>query len=173
MIHFITGGARSGKSRFAQEQALARSSSPIYLATAKHNRADAEFSDRIQRHQHDRDARWATIEEPLYPSRHPLQGKVAVIDCVTLWLTNFFSLHKYDIDRCLAAFKEEINALLTLDAQLFIISNEIGMGMHADTGIGRSFTDLQGWANQYIAQHAHAATFMVSGLPLTLKTAVQ
>lgn len=171
LLHFITGGARSGKSRFAQEQALALSDHAIYLATAKHNENDTEFKDRIHRHQSDRDERWTTIEEPLYPSRHPLAGRVVVIDCVTLWLSNFFSLYQYNLDPCLAAIQKEIDALQTLDAHIFIISNELGMGLHAETEIGRKFTDLQGWANQSIAAKADAATFMVSGLPMHLKQA--
>lgn len=169
MIHFITGGARSGKSRFAQQQALALSDHPVYIATAKQYKDDAEFADRIRRHQADRDERWVTIEELLYPSKLPLQGKIVVIDCVTLWLTNFFSLYTQNVEQCLDAIKKETDALQDMDADFFIISNEIGMGMHAHTEIGRKFTDLQGWANQYIAQKADAVTFMVSGIPLHIK----
>jgi adenosylcobinamide kinase/adenosylcobinamide-phosphate guanylyltransferase len=100
----------------------------------------------------------------------PLTGRVAVIDCVTLWLTNLFVAFEYDIEKALAAFKAEIDALAAVDAILIIISNEIGMGVHAETEAGRKFTDLQGWANQYVAAAAQEAILMVSGLPLTLKT---
>lgn len=169
MIHFITGGARSGKSRYAQEQALQLSQNPIYLATAKQPKNDAEFSERIHRHQSDRDDRWTTIEEPLYPSQMQLKGNVVVIDCVTLWLTNIGGLYRYDTEQSLTALQTEIDTLAAMEGHFFIISNELGMGLHADTEIGRRFTDLQGWANQYIAAKAGKATFMVSGLPLHLK----
>jgi adenosylcobinamide kinase/adenosylcobinamide-phosphate guanylyltransferase len=165
---FITGGARSGKSRHAQELALQRSSSPVYVATAR--QWDAEFRQRVDRHRQERDERWTVLEEEKQISRLQLEGKVAVIDCVTLWLTNFFVDLKQDIDACLEAGKKEIDGLARQDAVLLIISNEIGMGIHADTQSGRQFTDLQGWINQYIAAKADTVIFMVSGIPLTIKT---
>ena len=88
---------------------------------------------------------------------------------MTLWITNFFSDLKYDIDACLAACEQEIEALLRQDTTLIVISNEIGMGMHADTESGRKFTDLQGWVNQSFAAKADEVIFMVSGLPLKVK----
>jgi adenosylcobinamide kinase / adenosylcobinamide-phosphate guanylyltransferase len=166
-IIFITGGARSGKSRYAQELALQKSSHPVYVATA--HQWDDEFRQRVQRHKQERDERWTSIEEEKYISRLPLAGKVAVIDCITLWLTNFFLELKQDIDACLEACKKEIGELARQDAVLIIISNEIGMGIHADTESGRRFTDLQGWMNQYIAAKADTVIFMVSGIPLTVK----
>jgi adenosylcobinamide kinase/adenosylcobinamide-phosphate guanylyltransferase len=164
---FITGGARSGKSRYAQQLALQLSNNPVYVATARH--WDDDFEKRIQRHRNERDERWTSIEEEKQISRLTLPGKVAVVDCVTLWLTNFFLDNKHDIDLCLQECKEEINALDTRNHTFIIISNEIGMGMHADTAIGRSFTDLQGWMNQYIAHKANQVIFMVSGIPLVIK----
>lgn len=164
---FITGGARSGKSRYAQELALQLSPSPVYVATAR--RWDDDFQQRIQRHQHDRDERWTSLEEEKFISRLDLTGKVAVIDCVTLWLTNFFVDTQYDIAQCLTACKQEIQQLLQQTGTYLIISNEIGMGVHAETAIGRKFTDLQGWANQYIASVANKVVFMVSGIPMQIK----
>jgi adenosylcobinamide kinase/adenosylcobinamide-phosphate guanylyltransferase len=164
---FITGGARSGKSRYAQELALQYSDHPVYVATARV--WDDEFRERIDRHRQERDQRWTSMEEEKQISRLPLDGQVAVIDCVTLWITNFFSDLRYDIDACLAACRQEIDALALRDAVLIVISNEIGMGMHADTPTGRKFADLQGWVNQYIAAKADQAIFMVSGIPLMLK----
>jgi adenosylcobinamide kinase/adenosylcobinamide-phosphate guanylyltransferase len=169
MICLITGGARSGKSRYAQQLALQVSDRPVYVATAKAYPNDAEFRERVLRHQQDRDERWTSIEEPLYPSHLPLENKVVVIDCVTLWLTNFFSLHKTDTDRSLTDLQREIDVLADINASLFIISNEIGMGVHAETAIGRKFTDLQGFANQYIAGKAQKVVLMVSGIPVTIK----
>ena len=164
---FITGGARSGKSRYAQELALQYSDRPVYVATARI--WDEEFRERIDRHRQDRDERWTSMEEEKQLSGLPLEGRVAVIDCVTLWITNFFTDLHADIDACFAACRQEIDALAMKDAVLIIISNEIGMGMHADTPAGRRFTDLQGWVNQYIAARADQAIFMVSGIPMTLK----
>jgi adenosylcobinamide kinase/adenosylcobinamide-phosphate guanylyltransferase len=164
---FITGGARSGKSRYAQQLALSRSGSPVYVATARI--WDAEFRQRVDRHQQDRDGRWTLLEEEKCLSRLPLAGKVAVIDCITLWITNFFSDLKYDVEACLAACEEEIGGLLRQDTQLIVISNEIGMGLHAETISGRKFTDLQGWINQSLAAKADEVIFMVSGLPLKVK----
>lgn len=164
---FITGGARSGKSRYAQQLALQLSNNPVYLATARH--WDDDFEKRIQRHQAERDERWTSIEEEKRISGLPLSGKVVVIDCVTLWLTNFFTDNKYDIDASLQQGKQEIDNLNTAENTYIIISNELGMGMHAETEIGRKFTDLQGWMNQYIAQKADKVLLMVSGIPVTIK----
>ncbi|HEY6899771.1 MAG TPA: bifunctional adenosylcobinamide kinase/adenosylcobinamide-phosphate guanylyltransferase [Puia sp.] len=166
-VTFITGGARSGKSRYAQELALQRSSNPVYLATARI--WDAEFKERVDRHQQERDSRWVNLEEEKLLSRLPLQGKVVVIDCVTLWITNFFSDMHYNVDACLKACQEEYDRLIEKEAELIIISNEIGMGLHADTESGRRFTDLHGWVNQYIAARANRVIFMVSGIPLIIK----
>ena len=162
---FITGGARSGKSRYAQELALQLSEHPVYVATARH--WDDDFEQRIQRHKNDRDERWTTIEEEKHISRLFLAGKVVVVDCVTLWLTNFFTDDK---DNCLDACKQEIDALDTVNNTFIIVSNELGMGLHAETAVGRQFTDLQGWLNQYIAAKANKAVLMVSGIPLMLKS---
>jgi len=97
------------------------------------------------------------------------ENSVVVIDCITLWLTNFYTDTKYDVLASLALAKEQLNALKKLDSTLIIISNEIGMGLHADSEIGRKFTELQGWINQDLAKISDRATFMVSGLALQLK----
>jgi len=165
---FITGGARSGKSRYAQELALQWNNNPVYVATSR-KWDDEEFRQRVQRHRQERDHRWTSLEEEKYLSRLELDKRVVVIDCVTLWLTNFFIDLKYDVNACLDACKEEIDALCQKEATLLIISNEIGMGVHAETEIGRKFTDLQGWMNQYVAAKADQVLLMVSGIPVTIK----
>lgn len=167
MIIFVTGGARSGKSRYAQELALSMSSNPVYVATAKDWGGD--FSDRIKRHQGDRGPEWTSYEAQKEVSALSIDNQVAVIDCVTLWLTNFFLDFKNDIDQSLAAFKKEIDALSRKEGVFIIVSNEIGMGVHAETEIGRKFTDLQGWANQYAASLASKVVLLVSGIPVTIK----
>lgn len=168
MIHYITGGERSGKSSYAQKLALELTNSPYYLATSR-NWGD-DFSDRIKRHISERDNRWTTIEEEKYLGGVDVSNKVVVIDCVTLWLTNWYMDTKNDVDECLRAGKKELNLLFDQkQSHIIIISNEIGMGVHAQTQVGRKFTELQGWMNQFIAKKADKATFMVSGLPLILK----
>ncbi|HEY0610743.1 MAG TPA: bifunctional adenosylcobinamide kinase/adenosylcobinamide-phosphate guanylyltransferase [Chitinophaga sp.] len=167
MIHLITGGARSGKSTYAQQLALSLTEDPVYVATAKV--WDEDFEVRIKRHQQDRGPEWTNFEEQLYVSLLPLEGRVAVIDCVTLWLTNFFLQHQQHVETALYSIQQEINALNKKNATIIIVTNEIGMGVHADTDTGRKFTDLQGWANQYIAQRAQKVVLMVSGIPVTIK----
>ncbi|HEY4208499.1 MAG TPA: bifunctional adenosylcobinamide kinase/adenosylcobinamide-phosphate guanylyltransferase [Puia sp.] len=167
-LTFITGGARSGKSRHAQELALQWSGNPVYVATSR-KWDDEEFRQRVQRHRQERDDRWTALEEEKYLSRLDLDKRVVVIDCITLWLTNFFIDLKYDVDASLTACKKEIDALCQKEATLLMVSNEIGMGVHAETEIGRKFTDLQGWMNQYIAARANTVLLMVSGIPVKIK----
>ncbi len=167
-IHFITGGQRSGKSRFAQEKALFKSTNPVYLATARI--WDDDFKERVQRHKNDRGNNWTTLEIPLAVSKAEVEGKVVVLDCITLWLTNLFFENKdLKIDEILKMAKAELNQLFTKNCELIIISNEIGMGGHAENALARKFTDLQGWVNQFIASVADKVTLMVSGLPLKMK----
>jgi len=167
MIYYITGGERSGKSSYAQDLALSLSNTPKYLATSRV--WDNDHRKRIDRHIADRDQRWTSVEEEKVLASVINTKEVVVIDCVTLWLTNFYVDTKNDIEKCLELAKIEFNKLLDIDATIIIISNEIGMGVHAQTEVGRKFTELQGWMNQHIAKHADKATMMVSGLPLTLK----
>ena len=167
MIYYISGGERSGKSSYAQKLAESLSDTPIYLATSRI--WDEDFQQRVDRHVSDRDEHWTTIEEEKWLSKVISEKQTVVVDCVTLWLTNFFVDTKYDIGKALEIAKEEINKLVEIDANIIIISNEIGMGLHANSESGRKFTQLQGWTNQHIAKLADKATFMVSGLPLTLK----
>jgi adenosylcobinamide kinase/adenosylcobinamide-phosphate guanylyltransferase len=167
MIYFVTGGERSGKSSYAQKLALELSKTPIYLATAR--KWDKDFEKRIERHQSERDERWTSIEEEKQLSKVELKGRVAVVDCVTLWLTNYYTDTKYNVQESLQLAKDEFDKLTNIDTTLLIISNEIGMGMHADTEIGRKFVELQGWMNQYIATKADKVVFMVSGIPVSIK----
>lgn len=167
MIHYITGGERSGKSSYAQKLAEQLSDAPYYLATSRI--WDNDFQTRVDRHVSDRDDRWTTIEEEKYISNVIPENTTVVIDCVTLWLTNFYVDSKYDHLEALNLVSTEIEKLKNINANLIIISNEIGMGVHAETKIGRKFTELQGWTNQKLAKIADKATFMVSGIPMHLK----
>ncbi|WP_291856021.1 bifunctional adenosylcobinamide kinase/adenosylcobinamide-phosphate guanylyltransferase, partial [Marinilabilia sp.] len=156
MLYFITGGQRSGKSSFAQKLALEKSSNPVYLATARI--WDDDFRKRVERHQNDRGEEWTNLEEPVTISECDVTGRVVVLDCVTLWLTNLFFDHQDKaVDEVLAMAKTEFDKLLMKDATLIVISNEIGLGGHAGNAVARRFSDLQGWMNQYIASRADEA----------------
>ncbi|MEY3376987.1 MAG: hypothetical protein RL463_1297 [Bacteroidota bacterium] len=167
MIYYITGGERSGKSSYAQTLAKSLSEKPVYVATARP--WDDDFKKRVIRHQLDRDDTWTNIEEEKMLHLLPIHQNVVVIDCVTLWLTNFYVDHQYNIGDALHEAKAVFDQLDVEQNTYIIVSNEIGMGVHATTPIGRKFVELQGFMNQYIASKADKAILMVSGLPLTLK----
>lgn len=165
-IILVTGGQRSGKSQYAERLALSLSSHPVYVATA--HVWDDEFRQRVVKHQERRGAEWDNIEEEKYLSRHDLAGRVAVVDCITLWCTNFF-FESQDVDKALAMLKAEFDRLVAQDATLIFVTNEIGSGGVSDNAVQRQFTDLQGWMNQYVATRADEVTLMVSGIPVKIK----
>ncbi len=166
-IYMITGGERSGKSAYAERLALSLDNNPIYLATARV--WDEEFRTRIRLHQERRGPEWENIEEEKYPTRHPIQGRTILLDCVTLWATNFFFDNGSEVEPALSLLKEEFDRLVALDCRLIIVSNEIGMGGVSIDAVQRRFTSLQGWLNQYIAERANEVVLMVSGIPLKVK----
>ena len=168
MIYLITGGERSGKSSYAQDLAMELSAKPIYVATAR--KWDGDFQKRIDRHQQERDERWVNIENEKQLSEIDFSGKVAVVDCVTLWLTNFFVDTQNNVELSLGQAKAEFDKMAKQEnATIIIITNEIGMGVHAETHIGRKFTELQGWMNQYLAKNADEVVLMISGIPVKIK----
>ena len=165
-IILITGGARSGKSRYAEELALSLSQHPVYVATA--HVWDEEFRDRVKKHQERRGPEWTNIEEEKLLSRHDLTGRVAVIDCITLWCTNYF-FELQEVDAALDALKAEFDAFTARDATYIFVTNEIGMGGVSENAVQRKFTDLQGWMNQYVASQADEVILMVSGIAVKVK----
>ena len=165
-IILITGGQRSGKSKKAEELALSLSDSPVYVATA--HIWDEEFRERVRRHQERRGSQWTNIEEEKFLSRHDLTGRVAVIDCVTLWLTNFF-FENNNVDETLKTVMEEFERFTKNDATYIFVTNEIGSGGVSDNAVQRQFTDLEGWMNQYIASRADEVILMVSGIAVKIK----
>ena len=175
-IILITGGARSGKSRYAEELALSLSKrsalplcpakNPVYVATA--HVWDEEFRERVKKHQARRGPEWTNIEEEMLLSRHDLTGRVAVIDCITLWCTNYF-FQMQDVDACLEALKAELDKFTAKDATYIFVTNEIGMGGVSENAVQRKFTDLQGWMNQYVASKADEVILMVSGIAVKVK----
>jgi adenosylcobinamide kinase/adenosylcobinamide-phosphate guanylyltransferase len=139
----------------------------VYVATAKV--WDDEFRERVRRHQERRGPQWTNIEEEIYLSRHELTGRVVVIDCVTLWLTNFFFANDSYVDKSLELAKAEFDLFTDYDATYIFVTNEIGLGGVSENALQRRFTDLQGWMNQYIAQKADEVILMVSGIAVKVK----
>lgn len=166
-IILITGGQRSGKSSQAEHLALSLSDHPVYVATA--HIWDDEFRERVRKHQERRGPQWTNIEEEEYLSRHDLTGRVVVIDCVTLWLTNFF-FETSDVEKTLETVKAEFDRFTAQDATYIFVTNEIGSGGVSDNAIQRKFTDLEGWMNQYIASKADEVILMVSGIAVKVKS---
>ena len=167
-IILITGGARSGKSSFAEKLALSCSPNPVYLATSRI--WDDEFRKRVERHRERRGVEWTNIEEEKRLSRHDLSGRVVLIDCVTLWCTNFFFDNKEEeTDAIVANIQQEFDAFTDQPATFIFVTNEIGMGEVSNNAVQRRFTDIQGWVNQYIARKADRVILMVSGIPVTIK----
>lgn len=169
-LSLVLGGARSGKSAHAQGQAealaRARARVPLFIATAA--AGDEEMATRIARHQADRAGGWRTIEAPLALAEAVAAlgpDDVAVIDCLTLWLTNSM-LAPEGHDQRLAAL---VPALAACPAALFVVSNEVGWGIVPDNALARAFRDEAGRLHQALAAAAQSVTLVVAGLPLALK----
>ena len=165
-VILITGGQRSGKSRYAEQLALSLTDNPVYLATA--HIWDDEFRERVRIHQERRGPQWTNIEEERHLSRHDLTGRVVVIDCVTLWLTNYF-FETSDVSQTLETVKAEFDRFTSQDATFIFVTNEIGSGGVSDNAVQRRFTDLEGWMNRYIASRADEVVLMVSGIAVKIK----
>lgn len=165
-IILITGGQRSGKSSHAEQLALSLAPNPVYLATA--HIWDEEFRERVRLHQERRGPQWTNIEEEKQLSLHDVSGRVVVIDCVTLWLTNFF-FETSDAKATLEVVKDEFDRFTAQEATFIFVTNEIGSGGVSENAIQRKFTDLEGWMNQYIASKADEVVLMVSGIPIKIK----
>jgi adenosylcobinamide kinase/adenosylcobinamide-phosphate guanylyltransferase len=177
MLTLILGGARSGKSRYAQ--ALIGHRDAIYIATARRTR-DREMSGRIERHRADRLSSWTTIEEPesvprVVRTAAPAELPV-IVECVTLWLSNLYERESHTPARrqqeiLMGAVRDLVAASQVRD--VIAVSNEVGGGIVPTTRVGRRFRDLQGWANQILAEGADSVTLVVAGLPLVLKGQVR
>lgn len=166
-IIFITGGQRSGKSSYAQKLAEEKSDNPVYLATSRI--WDEEFRERVVRHKNDRGSHWENIEEEKHLSRLHLKGRVVLLDCVTLWLTNLFHDHQFKASPALAEAKKEWSTFIQQEFTLIVVSNEVGLGLIPEQPSVRQFVDLQGWMNQYISANAQQVKLMISGIPLNIK----
>jgi len=167
-IVFVTGGARSGKSSFALSEALKITGKKAFLATAE--ATDKEMEDRIKRHRRDRGSRWKTFEEPLHIARLmediDTQCSVAIIDCLTLWLANVMMSGldtEKETDRLMSALKAMRRS------RVFIVSNEVGMGIVPENELARRFRDMAGMLNQKVAAVADEVYLVVAGIQVRIK----
>jgi adenosylcobinamide kinase/adenosylcobinamide-phosphate guanylyltransferase len=169
-IYFITGGARSGKSGFAEKLAGDLQGKRAYVATAQ--ALDEEMASRIAKHRHDRGSAWDTFEEPLaiaellrkLSDRYP----VLLLDCLTLWLSNMMA-HTDNDSQVLARSEELVAAVRDFKGQCIVVSNEVGLGIVPDNPLARKFRDLAGMLNQRMAQAADEVYFTAAGIPLKIK----
>lgn len=169
MKELILGGARSGKSRLAEQRASSAQQDVLYIATAQ--AYDEEMNERITRHQNDRPAQWQTLEEPLYLARvlreNAKEGQVILVDCLTLWLSNLLCTDDASF------FAAEKNALLEcyrqLPGKLILVSNEVGQGVVPDNALARRFIDEAGWLHQSLAAQSDQVTFVTAGIAQQLK----
>ena len=163
----VTGGARSGKSRFALERATRLGPPRWFVATAE--AGDAEMTARIARHRAERGRRWRTVEAPLRLAsivRAATRG-VVLIDCLTLWLANVMG---DDPDRDVTAQIEKlITALGRRRTALVVVTNEVGMGIVPEHPLARAFRDAAGFMNQRVAAVADEVVLVVAGQPLRIK----
>ncbi|WP_334175605.1 bifunctional adenosylcobinamide kinase/adenosylcobinamide-phosphate guanylyltransferase [Pseudoxanthobacter sp.] len=168
-VVLVTGGARSGKSAFAEELSRRSGRERVYLATAE--AGDDEMARRIARHRADRGAGWHTVEAPLALAQaiaaEARPGRVVLVDCLTLWLSNLMMA-----ERDIAAESAGLVAVLAgAAAPVILVSNEIGLGLVPQTPLGRRFRDAQGRLNQAVAAAASDVIFVAAGQPLRLKPA--
>lgn len=163
----VLGGARSGKSSYAQARAEAIGGELVFVATAQP--FDDEMADRIAHHRADRDARWSTVETPVELAaairNESRPGRVLLIDCLTLWTSNLL-LADRDIP---AATEELVEAIAAAEGPLILVSNEVGLGIVPDNALARRFRDEAGRVNQRVAAGADEVVFIAAGLPLKLK----
>lgn len=173
MIELVLGGARSGKSRYAEQQALNSGLPVIYLATAE--AGDAEMQARIAHHQHRRPNEWQTLEEPIRLAeairQHANPESCLLIDCLTLWLSNVMFDKQGNLQ--LELFQTERAALLEAlnqcQGRVILVSNEVGMGVVAADAMTRRFVDEAGFLHQALAQICDHVVLVVAGLPQILK----
>lgn len=163
----VIGGARSGKSRYAQRRAEMLGLGQVYIATAQ--AFDAEMTDRIARHQEDRDGKWRTVEAPLALAEaiaaHSTADTVLLIDCLTLWTTNLI-LGDHDIGAMTSALEE---ALRSAAGPTIWVTNEVGYGIVPDNALARRFRDEAGTLNQRVASMVDEVQLVVAGIPVRIK----
>jgi len=171
MLELILGGARSGKSRFAERLAADSGLAVTYIATSQP--LDGEMTERIAHHRERRPAHWALVEEPLQLARvlreQAAAGRCLLVDCLTLWLTNLLMLD--DAVRLAQERDALLECLDGLPGRILLVSNETGLGVVPLGELTRRYVDEAGWLHQAVAERTQRVTFMVAGLPMTLKDA--
>jgi adenosylcobinamide kinase/adenosylcobinamide-phosphate guanylyltransferase len=166
-VSLVLGGARSGKSRWAENLAASGAGAPVYLATAEAR--DREMRERIERHRERRGELWRTIEEPVdireVLARERAPDRVVLVDCLTLWLSNLMAAERdveNEIERLLRCLDDPAGPIV-------FVSNEVGMGIVPTNELARNFRDHAGLLNQKVAAKAALVVFIAAGLPLSLK----
>lgn len=175
MLTLITGGARSGKSSFAQS--FGRCTDPVtYIATARNS--DSEMAERIARHRECRPAGWITVEEPLalpeVVANHAGRAGTIIVDCLTLWLSNTMFERRLETPAAVESFvRSEAGRLIAAceNVRVVAVTNEVGSGIVPESPVARLFRDLQGTVNSELAREADAVYLMACGLPLQIKPA--
>lgn len=166
---FVTGGTRSGKSSFALGEASRTRGRKVFVATAQ--AFDAEMEERIKKHKHERGSDWETHEEPIDLASAVRSVSrthdVAVIDCLTLWLSNLLGAEG-EIEKAQDDFIESLRNI-EKGMHLFIVSNEVGMGIVPENAMARRFRDMAGRLNQRVAEVASEVFFVVAGIPVKIK----
>ncbi|WP_207458456.1 bifunctional adenosylcobinamide kinase/adenosylcobinamide-phosphate guanylyltransferase [Azospirillum sp. SYSU D00513] len=166
-VTFVLGGARSGKSRFAEGLVTATPDRRVYIATGQ--AWDSEMAERIARHREERGQGWTTVEEPLDLSgalrRHAVAGTSVLVDCLTLWLSNLMSEER----EAAAEARGLLAALADGEGRVVIVSNEVGLGIVPDNALARRFRDEAGRLHQAVAAAADRVVFVAAGLPLYMK----
>lgn len=170
-ILFILGGARSGKSSFATNRAIRDYKKVAYIATSPYY--DQKMTERIEQHKRDRPSTWPTYEQTkdlhlLIDSIHE-QYEVLLIDCLTLYVSNYI-LDNVPESYVQAKVKCMMSSLQKAKCDAIIVSNEVGLGVHPENEMALEFRDVAGRANQIVAKESDDVYFMVSGLPLKLKS---
>ena len=164
----VLGGARSGKTGFAEHLAMRSGESPLYLATAQ--ALDAEMRERVRLHQQQRHKRFATLEEPIALTTAlkaaAKSHDVILVDCLTLWITNLLGTN-HDVAQAVEELAMVLPAIET--SRVILVSNEVGLGIVPDNPLARTFRDLAGATHQRLAQICTDVHFVVAGLPMTLK----
>ena len=169
MLHFILGGARSGKSRYAEQLAKNEQRPCTYIATARV--LDAEMQQRVAHHQQQRPKAWQLVEEPIFLAdtlqKLDRPQQVIVVDCLTLWMSNLLLDEQADLQ------KQQCQQLLTilpmLESDVILVSNETGLGVVPMGQLTRRFVDESGWLHQSLGQICDHVAFCVAGFPMHLK----
>ncbi len=176
-LTLILGGARSGKSSYAQRLAEESGKSVTFIATAQ--ALDNEMSTRIQKHRAERPVNWETLEIPfaIVSRLHDIKSNIVILDCITLLISNLLMRFVKDdlVEEApfMTAVQNEINELMVMlrdqEADWLIVSNEVGLGLVPPYQMGRVYRDAIGWANQRLAREADNVIFMVAGIPTVIK----